>query len=244
MSIKIKFISLLVFIILLIILILGAAYTRSVTANTLPVTATVMKNRIPQLNEIPTLEDELKNPDLSSQSRLGLEQRLNAFRLMATQVAIPTIPFNPTQFAQPTHGPLGQLLPDGLENTVLCYPGPNRFYRITYICSTWRKATPGRYIWVMAGVDGEDGKQGILLTVDPVTQYEIIEFLTPRKSGPIRITASQGLYLTLKADTGDTFYFDAGALRFIVSLIVPTLAPWTPRPPTPTRPPPTPYLAP
>jgi hypothetical protein len=56
--------------------------------------------------------------------------------------------------------------------------------------------------------------------------------------------SAQNASFSPKNPATDTFYFDAGALRFIDSLKVPTLGPWTPRPPTPTSPPPTPYAAP
>jgi hypothetical protein len=49
-------------------------------------------------------------------------------------------------------------------------------------------------------------------------------YLTPRKSGCLRVTAELGLRITLKSESGDTFYFDALSEQFIDSLdqFVPT----------------------
>jgi hypothetical protein len=53
----------------------------------------------------------------------------------------------------------------------------------------------------------------------------INRYLTPRKSGSVKVIAAQYTFLTLQAENGDIFYFDAAIEQFIDSLAVPTITP-------------------
>jgi hypothetical protein len=89
----------------------------------------------------------------------------------------------------------------------------------------WQEKIDGVYTQVFAGADPRDPQQGILV-VCPEGQEEE-HFVTPRKSGAVKIIAFEGFQLTVQSADGDLFYFDVPGRVFIDAIgeIVPTAAP-------------------
>jgi hypothetical protein len=77
---------------------------------------------------------------------------------------------------------------------------------------------------VLSGYVIPDREQGMVL-LQKSNSIFFLRYLTPRKSGPVRIVAEHDLYLTLQAKNGDIFYFDPVGERFIDSLDAPTFTP-------------------
>jgi len=114
------------------------------------------------------------------------------------------------------------------------------------IQNMWRGALNATGDWanVYAGSMYTDPTQGLVLVMadGPVQTY-----LTPVRTGALRIVAEQNLRLTLVSTDGTTFYFDILGQRFVDSLteLAPTVTPYHSSTPTPTETPaPTVTLAP
>lgn len=94
----------------------------------------------------------------------------------------------------------------------------------------WQGNIMGQDVTVFAGASGDDPNQGLLYVIvvsNNGAHYTWGEYPTPVMSGSVHIASYDGSHLTLKTRGGDTLYFDAAALSFIVSPseIVPTITP-------------------
>lgn len=107
----------------------------------------------------------------------------------------------------------------------------------------WYRKAPDQTVVVFAGSDGFDPSQGVVhVVIDPGPEAtERPEgsgrYLTPSKSGAVRIVGAEGEVLRLEAENGDTFYFDVASTSFVdhepiptVDLGTPVLPDWTPQP--------------
>jgi hypothetical protein len=89
----------------------------------------------------------------------------------------------------------------------------------------WQEKIDGKYTAVLAGAEEADPQQGMLV-VWPANQ-EREYYLTPRKSGAVKIIAFEGFQLTLQSADGELFFFDVPGRVFIDAIgdIVPTASP-------------------
>jgi hypothetical protein len=195
--------------------------------------------------EIEFFEEELKNPQLSPEVRQVLQDKLDIVKSEATQWAHGSQ--HPGTHGEKANPPIPTLtggshrLPDGIDNDPIIPQALPAYDNVSKINNAWRKTTPTRYYLVYAGYLATDRKQGMVL-VFQLSNGALHQYLTPRKSGPVRIVKEAWPYLILESESGDTFYFDPTGERFIDSLNAPTLAP-TQTPidsldaltPTPTR---------
>ena len=83
------------------------------------------------------------------------------------------------------------------------------------------------YYLVYSGYVWDDPKQGMVLVPwrekEPLPWFK--QYLTPKRSGGVRVIEEHGLYIVLQAENGDLFYFDPVGERFIDSLDAPILTP-------------------
>jgi hypothetical protein len=195
-------------------------------------------------NEIDALEQQLKRTDLGSEERKSLEAKLQALYYQSTLAAegIRQLTEMPTQaeiarkmMANPT------LIVDEERMTGIIENPPVPFSRSKYIINNaWQELVDGRYVIVYAGSLTKDPTQGVLLVyVD--SDHSISEYLTPNKSGPLRISKVEGFRLVLQTENKSELYFDVPGFAFTNSLVstvipkTPSVAPiaQTPIPPYP-----------
>jgi len=106
---------------------------------------------------------------------------------------------------------VGMRLPDGIE----VFPA-SWFIQFTGVeaVSSWRKTTPERYYLVFAGYLQKDPEQGAVLFKEPET-YSFTLVLTPTRSGAVKIIQEEGTAITLEAEAGERFTFDAVQVAFV-----------------------------
>jgi hypothetical protein len=93
--------------------------------------------------------------------------------------------------------------------------------------NVWQEKVLGGYVQAYAGSLAKDSTQGIVIVLSESPGLEGGRFLTPQKSGAVRIVEADGFRLVLQANGGETYYFDIPSLSFVSSLdeIVPTATP-------------------
>jgi hypothetical protein len=163
----------------------------------------------PYLSEIKQFEAQLTNPSLPEQSRKDLEFKIEGLGFRATQWVLGKE--NHTPYGEKTNPPLPTPIPptqepDGIyDRQLIPFPfwGVHEPVRIT---NSWEKTTDTRRYIVMAGHLGLDPEQGIVVMNDINFDYHL--YLTPRKSGDVKIVEEDWPYLLLEAENGDIFYFD------------------------------------
>jgi hypothetical protein len=187
--------------------------------------------------QIERYEEELKNPNLSEQGRQDVLSKLEGVYAEATHRAsghmvdtliasgkITPIPIDSVII--PTEEPATLWKPpDGIEDNPVIPNGVWGVDRIAKILSAWRKTTPGGYYIVYSGYLYDDPKQGMVCVPWRDNFNFHRTYLTPKRSGGVRIVEEHGLYVVLKAENGDVFYFDPVGERFIDSLDAPTVTP-------------------
>ena len=178
---------------------------------------------------IEKFEKELDNPNLSMDDRLSLEIKLKIAKLEATRQAYRFVDKRtPIDIPRGTMTPLSSspaaTLADGIDNDPLVPRPLPRYEKSSKILNAWRKHTPDHYYLVYAGCITDDPKQGMVLVFQP-SILSFNQYLTPKKSGAVRIIEEHGFYLVLRAENGDIYYFDAFGERFIDSLDVSTITP-------------------
>ena len=192
-------------------------------------------------DEIDRLEKALQSPGLSEEEREDLLSSLKSVAAEATHRAsghvistqkaagVYTPPARKEVFI-PTEEPATSIkIPDGIDNDPFI-PLPIFGYdKHTKVLNSWKKTAEEGYFLVYAGYMTDDQKQGMVL-IQTNDSIFFSRYLTPKRSGPVRIVAEHNLYLTLQAENGDIFYFDASGERFIDSLDAPTVTPAPPYP--------------
>ena len=181
------------------------------------------------LSMIQSLEQELLQGDLDPETRESLEARLQMLYAEATREAIriqqlTALPSTltampPRTFVPPTFEFKGQR-----ETGIIQYPSvpfSTSMYRIT---NAWQDLVNGEYVLVFVGTRASDPEQGVVIVmVDPPHLTGVYE--TPTRSGAISITDVAGLRLVIQSSsTGEIYYFDVPAQKFVSSLdeVVPT----------------------
>jgi hypothetical protein len=178
---------------------------------------------------IEQFEKELGNPNLSLEGRLSLEIKLKIARFEATRQAYRlTDRQTPLNLPRGTTSPLSSspvaTLADGIDNDPLVPRPLPRYEKSSMILNAWRKHTSDHYYLVYAGYITDNPSQGMVLVFQPdILSFN--QYLTPSKSGAVQVVEEHGLYLVLKAENGDIYYFDAFGERFIESLNIPTITP-------------------
>jgi hypothetical protein len=103
-------------------------------------------------------------------------------------------------------------LPQGIINTI------NPIGKQYNMKNAWQKVIGNRFVQVYAGAFVDDPKQGVVVvhdnTVD-LSKVNIQEYKTPTKHGSIKVEAESGNVLTLRAEDGVTYLFDADTLQFV-----------------------------
>jgi len=197
-----------------------------------------LKEQIERVGEeIDRYDKELENPNLSEEGRNSILSRLESAyaeathwahgRMVATMKAagkITQIPYE--SLVIPTEGPPTYWKPpDGISDSSEEHLPIFGYDTTTEILSSWRKTTSDTYYLIFSGYLVDDPKQGMILKLprDALSFSGFVQYLTPKKSGGVRIVEEHGLYIVLQADNGDLFYFDAVGERFIDSLDTPTV---------------------
>ena len=191
------------------------------------------------LSEIQFLEQALQG-DLDAEARESVETKLQLLYAEATREAIriehltTTPETTRTYIAPPTFEIKGQR-----ATGIIQYPSvpfSSMDYRIT---NAWQDLVNGEYILVFVGTLASDPEQGVVIVmVDPPRHTR--QYLTPTRSGAISITDVVGLRLVIRSSsTGEIYYFDVPAQKFVSSLdeVVPTATTIPTRTATMTPPP-------
>jgi len=131
----------------------------------------------------------------------------------------------PAQLAGPRGTPAGAgVLTDQVGDPIEFYTG--EFIPLGY---AWYQRIGREFILVYAGEDANDEQQGVVIVLRSGTIWHPIgsRHESPLRSGGLLITDAQGSRLILNSTSGETFYFDVQADRFVDSLsaIVPTMTP-------------------
>jgi hypothetical protein len=86
------------------------------------------------------------------------------------------------------------------------------------LLNAWQGRAGGGFVPVYAGATAGDGEQGVVVVVTleddrhPTLGQQLVK--TPSRSGALRVVAANGSLLTLQAEGGASFTFDAAARRF------------------------------
>lgn len=169
----------------------------------------------PYKDQIATLQEELRRTDLTDETRRLEEEKLARFARMATQrVAGGSIQApRPTGSLTPAGTPIaGIRLPDGIDD----HPSVPFSEEDLSVTNSWRKTTPDRSYLVFAGHLAQDPEQGALLVFHPAT-HTFVPYLTPQRSGGVKIVAETGTLITLESASGLRFYFEAAREQFVDS---------------------------
>ncbi len=144
-----------------------------------------------------------------------------------------TTPF-PSQFDQPPSTPAGAgIIIDSLPTASI-----GKLIGVR-IANLWSEETGDRKIIVYAGSDWNDDAQGIIFVAQVTLSGDILPdggyYITPDKTGALRIISAEGERLTLLSQNGDTYYFDVPGQTFVSSpsqsVPIATFAPtFTPEP--------------
>ena len=176
------------------------------------------------LSEIQLLEQALQG-DLDAETRASLEARLQMLYAEATREAIDIQQLTTTpQTTRTLFGPSTVEIEGQRETGIIQYPSvpfSTSMYRIT---NAWQDLVNGEYVLVFVGTRASDPEQGVVIVmVDPPHLTGVYE--TPTRSGAISITDVAGLRLVIQSSsTGEIYYFDVPAQKFVSSLdeVVPT----------------------
>jgi len=85
------------------------------------------------------------------------------------------------------------------------------------IRNRWVGTVHGSDVVVFAGASASDASQGLVVVQQLAGDGSASDpqaFVTPTKAGPVHVTTVHGSRVTLVADDGTTFTFDAATLRF------------------------------
>ena len=129
-------------------------------------------------------------------------------------------------------------------------PDPSFYAQGYAIQNSWQQNVNGSWVQAYAGNLVDDPSRGVVVVVLAwPDRPQGGHFLTPTKSGSVKIVAEQTNRLTLQSDDGTVFYFDVLGMTFVPSLteFVPTitaLPTYTPIPPATPTPVPTGYPVP
>lgn len=184
----------------------------------------------PFSDEIAFFQDELTRTDLPEEARTLVAAKLEGVSISATKRAegtavhpsLETIEAVKTQEALPGD----TKLPDGID------PSPNHpvpvLKVLAEVLASWKKTTDERTYFIYSGSLREDAQQGAIMVQNPRT-FEFKQYDTPEKTGGVTIIAENGLIITLQAETGALYYFDA-ALEWFVDTNGSPLPTYTPSP--------------
>jgi hypothetical protein len=103
-------------------------------------------------------------------------------------------------------------LPQGIINTI------NPIGKEYNLKNAWQKVIGNRFVQVYAGAFVDDPKQGVVVVHDnavDLSKVNIKEYKTPTKHGSLKVEAESGNVLTLRAEDGVTYLFDANTLQFV-----------------------------
>jgi len=200
----------------------------------------------PDYGLIVQYQTQIADPSISEAYRTALRQALEsemrAAERRATEIALaPRTLILPT--LQPT--PLGGIYPTpemprgilefdstllGIDESVTRCTDP-----------MWQEAFDPLVVRIAACFSVPEPNNSFLLLISfpyiqapgrPYPKLINAKVLIPGKVGPVRITASQGHQITLQANDGSTFVFDADTLQFVTSMTG-TVTPIAPSIPTP-----------
>lgn len=172
------------------------------------------------------LQSQLQKDNIDSEYRHILETKVGVLSYNATRQVegMAKLPANrPTFMAAVTEVDI----PDSKRETGIIANPPVPFPSSDYqIENGWREKINGNFVHVLAGADGSDPQQGILIVI---TEHPLKfnYFKTPQKQGAVKIVKVQGLQLVLQTKANETIYFDVPGRTFISALgeAVPTVIP-------------------
>jgi hypothetical protein len=183
----------------------------------------ITQNQEATKTEAPT-SSSLQDPAPSSPSPIG--------EAIAWKTPTPTLP---SASVHPRGTPAGAgILTDQVGDPIEYLTG--NFLPLGY---AWYQPIGQDFLLVYAGEDAHDPQQGVVIVLRSGTIWHPIgsRHETERKAGGLLILGAQDQRLILQSTSGDTFYFDIPAGRFVESLAqaVPTMTPGpttTPVPPS------------
>jgi hypothetical protein len=177
------------------------------------------------LEEIETDRELLAGDSLDEQMRRSIEEKLEIAIRIATRVS------RPWAIVDPLETPV--LIP--LENSPFqtgIFEGSGGALRPAQavLFNRWQGIVNNVMTIVFAGYTGDDREQGVVYIQrisDETRSVYWSSYLTPVRSGPVRILRAEGYRLILSTEAGDILYFDVPGDRFVSSLteVVPTITP-------------------
>lgn len=181
--------------------------------NILPSLLAIKEPIDPYRDQIKSYQDELERTDLSSETRILIEEKLNTISMMATQ-RVEGKTYQPTRQASmqatPTIEVASIKLPDGIDN----HPSIPFSESVVTVLNSWRKTTDDRYYLVYAGFLTQDTKQGAILVLHPST-HNFMQYNTPDNRGGVKVVEEKGTIIILQSDEGIPFYFDIAREQFV-----------------------------
>lgn len=145
----------------------------------------------------------------------------------------------PTRIPEQLAGPRGTPAGDGVLTDQVGDPLEFFTGEFTPLGYAWYQHVGREFILVYAGEKAQDEEQGVVIVLRSGTIWHPIGSWheSPGHSGGLLISGSQGSRLILTSTSGETFFFDVPAGRFVDTLsdIVPTMTPGptiTPVPPS------------
>lgn len=170
----------------------------------------------PFSDEIAFFQDELTRTDLPEEARASVEAKFEGISMMATHrvEALTSAPTKPAILpATPTFVGTSFEFPDGIYLDPLDIPLPIAKAGVT-VLTFWKKNTEERPYRIFSGYLRDDPQQGIIMI--PQFHSPIFhQYDTPEKTGGVTIIAENGLIITLQAETGALYYFDAAQEWFV-----------------------------
>jgi len=225
------------------ILVYSTARSAKSMQNSLDITPQPIDFLNSTLSEIQIIEKELQG-DLDTETRMSLEAKLEILYSQATQQVkslqqLTASPIIYQTFVPPTFEFDGQR-----ETGIIQYPSvpfPSTEYKIT---NAWQDLINGKYVLVFVGTLASDPEQGIVIVIE-ASPRRVRQYLTPTKSGIIRITDAKDSRLVICSELGnEIYYFDVPTQTFVnsIDVVAPTsTATQSQTVPFATSTPPTPY---
>lgn len=166
----------------------------------------------------------LQKKDISDDGRRIIEENLAVEQMYATREAYyESLPKVTRSGSNP---PISTPDPPRLIGIIEKGPSP---FRSSYLKKTniWQGIIFGDYVQVFAGALAQEPNQGIVIVVSETPAMSGGHYVTPAKSGAVRIIDEKNQRLVLEAENGDIFYFDILSLSFVTSMdiVVPSVTP-------------------
>jgi hypothetical protein len=166
----------------------------------------------PEAAELRQIQEALAGP-VDAPTRNSLEEKAaliaNEQEAQAQAQAVGALKPTGAPGALPSAAP--EQRPTGIFEDVIGPFSPQEMI----VTNAWQDRVNGQWVQVYAGASADDPTQGLVaVLVQPLSASTGSLHATPSRAGAVRITSAHGSLLTLTAEDGSIFVFDASTRQF------------------------------